>query len=98
MAAALERTKEFSLDGVLDEMQCPYLIVHGGHDVLGVQQARKTAEYARSKGVDVTFHLVEEEQTGAEHCQHDNPTLGMELIGDWLVDVFGIDERKLLSR
>ena len=96
--AAVERAKAFSLDGVLDEMRCPYLIVHGGHDVLGVQQAARTADYARSKGIDVTLQLVDEEQTGAEHCQHDNPTLGMELIADWLVDVFGIDERKLLAR
>ena len=96
--AAVERAKAFSLNGVLDEMRCPYLIVHGGHDVLGVQQAAMTADYARSKGIDVTLHLVDEEQTGAEHCQHDNPTLGMELIADWLVDVFGIDERKRLAR
>ncbi len=97
MAEAIERTWDFTLDGVLEEMQCPYLIVHGGHDVLGVEQASKTAEYARGKGVDVTFHLLDASQTGAEHCQHDNPTLGMELIADWLVDLFGIDERKVLQ-
>lgn len=34
MAAAREQADAFSLEGVLDEMQCPYLIVHGGHDVL----------------------------------------------------------------
>ena len=39
-------------------------IVHGGHDVLGVQQARTTADYARDAGVDVTFELVPEEQNG----------------------------------
>ncbi len=31
--------------------------------------------------------------TGADHCQHDNPTIGQEYIADWLADVFGIDER-----
>ncbi len=98
MAAAREQAEAFSLDGVLDEMQCPFLIVHGGHDVLGVQQASQTAEYAKGKGIDVTFCLVDAEQTGAEHCQHDNPTLGMELIGDWLTEVFGIDERNTITR
>ncbi|MFJ7078981.1 alpha/beta hydrolase family protein [Streptomyces sp. NPDC098781] len=90
MAAVIEQAKDYKLDGVLSEMRCPYLIVHGGYDVLGVEQARRTAHYAKSHGVDLTFHLVQEEQTGAEHCQHDNPTLGMELIGDWLVEVFGL--------
>jgi dienelactone hydrolase len=94
MKDALERAKEFTLDGVLEHMQCPYLIVHGGHDVLGVQHATTTADYARAHGVEVTFELVGQDLTGAEHCQHDNPTLGMELIADWLVTVFGIDERE----
>lgn len=92
MAQALERARAFTLDGVLEGMTCPYLIVHGGHDVLGVQQASTVAQYAREHGVDVTFELVGAETTGAEHCQHDNPTLGMELIADWLADRFGIDQ------
>jgi len=45
--------------------------------------------------VDVTLRLVTEQETGAEHCQHDNPTLGQELIGDWLAERFRIDQRKL---
>jgi len=34
-------------------------------------------------------------ETGAEHCQHDNPTLGQEIIADWLADIFKIDQTKL---
>jgi dienelactone hydrolase len=97
MVDALERAKVFTLDGQLENMQCPYLIVHGGHDVLGVAQAQQTADYAKAHGVDVTLRIVTEEETGAEHCQHDNPTLGMELIGDWLAKVFGIDQASLLA-
>ena len=36
--------------------------------------------------------------TGADHCQHDNPTIGQELMTDWLADVFGIDQRALLKK
>jgi hypothetical protein len=46
-------------------------------------------------GVDVTLRLVTEEETGADHCQHDNPTIGQEIMLDWLVDRFGIDQRTL---
>ncbi|WP_027531722.1 S9 family peptidase [Bradyrhizobium sp. WSM3983] len=90
-----EVVKRFRLEGALDNMKCPYLIVHGGYDVLGVKQAQIVRDYAVSKGVDVTFHLVSEEETGADHCQHDNPTLGQEIIGDWLCKTFGIDEKVL---
>ena len=36
-----------------------------------------------------------EEETGADHCQHDNPTIGQEIMADWLANRFGIDERRL---
>src|SRR3546814_6711795 len=85
----------FTLDGVLENMRCPYLILHGGHDVLGVDRARKVYDYARRKGVDVTLRLVSADETGAEHCQHDNPTIGQELMIDWLADRFGIEQGSL---
>ena len=95
MAEAIERARPFKLEGVLEEMRCPYLVLHGGHDVLGVENAKTVYEYARAKDVKVTLRLTSEEETGAEHCQHDNPTLGQELLADWLADVFGIDQRSL---
>jgi len=66
--------------------------------VLGMSQAARTYEYAKSKGVNVTLRFVTPEETGAEHCQHDNPTIGQELMADWLADVFGIDQRELMKR
>ena len=63
-----------------------------GHDVLTVTQARKVYDYGKAKGVDVTLRLVAEDETGAEHCQHDNPTIGQELMADWLADRFGINQ------
>jgi dipeptidyl aminopeptidase/acylaminoacyl peptidase len=95
MAEAIEKAKPFKLEGVLDSMRCPYLVLHGGHDVLGVENSKTVYEYAKAKGVKVTLRLTTEEETGAEHCQHDNPTLGQELMIDWLADVFGIDQRRL---
>jgi dienelactone hydrolase len=97
MRAALEKGKQMTLEGALEHMQCPYLIVHGGHDVLGVAQATRVFEYAQKHGVDVTLRLISEEETGAEHCQHDNPTIGMEYLCDWLADRFAIDQSKVVS-
>jgi dienelactone hydrolase len=97
MKEAMEKAKAFTLDGHLEKMKCPYLIVHGGYDVLTVSAATKARDYALKHGVDVTFRLVQPDETGAEHCQHDNPTIGQEILADWLADKFGIDQRALLK-
>ena len=97
MKTAMEKAKDFTLDGHLDHMKCPFLVMHGGHDVLTVSQAQKVYDYAKSKGVDVTLRLLSEEETGAEHCQHDNPTIGQEILADWLADRFGINQCELLK-
>jgi acetyl esterase/lipase len=95
MAEATEHAKPFKLEGVLEGMRCPYLVLHGGHDILGVENVKTVYDYARAKGVNVTLRLTSAEETGAEHCQHDNPTLGQEIMIDWLADVFRIDQRNM---
>jgi hypothetical protein len=97
MKESMKKAKDFTLDGHLDYMQCPFLVMHGGHDVLTVSQAQKVYDYGKTKGKDVTLRLLNEEETGAEHCQHDNPTIGQEILGDWLADRFGIDQRALMN-
>ena len=92
MKEAIVKARDFTLEGHLEHMNCPYLVLHGGHDVLTVSQARKVYDYGKAKGVDVTLRLVTEDETGAEHCQHDNPTIGQELMADWLADRFGIEQ------
>jgi hypothetical protein len=48
--------------------------------------------------VNVTLRFVTPEETGADHCQHDNPTIGQELMADWLADRFGIDQPALMQK
>jgi pimeloyl-ACP methyl ester carboxylesterase len=98
MKEALDNARPFHLRGALEHMKCPYLIIHGGHDVLGKRQVTEVYEYAKSHGVDVTLRFVEAEETGADHCQHDNPTIGQELILDWLTERLGMDERELREK
>lgn len=49
----------------------------------------------KSKRVNAKLVVVSEGQTGADQRQHDNLTLGQEIMADLLVDGFGIDERAL---
>ena len=98
MAEAHDKMAPFTLEGHLTHMRCPYLIVHGGHDVITVSAARKTYDHAKESGVEVTLRIIDPEETGAEHCQHDNPTIGQEVLCDWLADRFGIGQEALLKR
>jgi hypothetical protein len=66
--------------------------------MLTVSAARKTYDSAKCGGVDVTLRILDPEETGAEHCQHDNPTIGQEVLADWLADIFKIDQQALLQR
>ncbi|TWA70108.1 alpha/beta hydrolase family protein DUF1100 [Azospirillum brasilense] len=95
MREAFEKGRDFKLEGHIDKIRCPYLICHGGSDVLSVRQATQVHEYAKAHGVDVTLEMVSVEETGAEHCQHDNPTIGQEKMADWLADRLGIDQREM---
>lgn len=83
----LEATKPFTLEGAISHMRCPYLIVHGAYDYFGNDQATLAYEGAKAAGVDVTLRVVATEETGADHCQHDNPSLGLEIVGDWFKEV-----------
>jgi len=96
MAEATQIAQPFTLEGHLANMRCPFLVLHGGHDVLTVKAARQVYDHAIAHGVPATLRILDPEETGAEHCQHDNPTIGQEVLADWLADRFGIDQRALL--
>jgi len=67
-----------------DKIRCPLLIVHGTVDEWGTAQAENLFNFAKDNGVNVRLKWFTPEETGAAHCQCDNPTLGMEYICDWL--------------
>jgi hypothetical protein len=54
-------------------------------------------ESAKAAGVNASIKVLTAEETGAEHCQHDNPTIGAEYMLDWLAEQFGSNEQALLA-
>jgi dienelactone hydrolase len=86
MDRLVEVTEPFDLEGVVRLIRCPFLIVAGELDNFGTHNARSVHEEAVAAGLDVTIRWFSPEETGASHCQIDNPTIGMELIADWLAD------------
>jgi fermentation-respiration switch protein FrsA (DUF1100 family) len=82
---ALEWAKKFSLEGVAEMMECPFLVLHGENDrVVPLEEARKLYEHVGSKRKHIRIFTSEE--GGAEHCQVDHRQMGVDTIGDWLLE------------
>jgi dienelactone hydrolase len=81
---ALEIAKKFTLEGVAQKVECPFLVVHGEDDrVVPVDAAHKLYAALGSKKKDLRIFTAEE--GGAEHCQVDHRQYGVDFIGDWLL-------------
>lgn len=79
---ALNTLEDFRLDGVVQNMKCPFLIVHGEDDE---QVPLKDAEklFAASGSADKTLRVFSAEEGGAQHCQRDYLTLGVYTMWNW---------------
>jgi dienelactone hydrolase len=82
---ALRRLEPFRLDGVVQKMRCPFLIVHGEDDEQ-VPLADARALYAAAGSKDKTLRVFTGEEGGAQHCQRDYLTLGVATMWNWLED------------
>ena len=84
-ATALEWAKKFTLEGVAERIECAFLVLHGENDrIVPLAEAQKLYERVGSKRKHIKIFTAEE--GGAEHCQVDNRQLGVDYIGDWLLE------------
>src|SRR5229473_1891564 len=85
-AAALEQLKGFRLDGIVQKMTCPFLLLHGGGDEqIPLALAEKCFAAVGSK--QKTFKVFQREEGGFHHCQVDNVTIGVHYMWDWIEHV-----------
>jgi len=82
---ALRRLEPFRLDGVVQKMRCPFLIVHGEEDEQ-VPVADARALYEASGSSDKTLRVFTAEEGGAQHCQRDYLALGVATMWSWFED------------
>ncbi len=82
---ALKKLEPFKLDGVVQKMKCPFLIVHGADDEQ-VPLADAQALYNASGSKDKTLRVFTAEEGGAQHCQRDYLTLGVAEMWNWFED------------
>jgi len=80
--AALKALEPFKLDGVMQKMRCPFLLVHGADDEqIPLADAQKQFDACGSK--DKTFRVYTAEEGGAQHCQRDYLTLVVAEMWNW---------------
>jgi dienelactone hydrolase len=85
----LEVSAKLSLKGVLHQIKCPILVVHGENDrQIPLSQAKQlVADCVSSPKAELYVHTLAD--GGAEHCGIDNVALTREVMTDWIAETLG---------
>jgi dienelactone hydrolase len=86
---ALERLQDFHLEGVVQKVRCPFLLIHGEGDE---QISLELAQLCFSKvGARVkTLKVFTREEGGYHHCQIDNASIAVTYMWDWVEDQLNV--------
>jgi pimeloyl-ACP methyl ester carboxylesterase len=83
---AMKKLEGFRLDGVVQKITCPFLMVHGeGDEQIPLALARKCFDAVGSK--HKTMKVFTRAEGGYHHCQIDNVSIGVAYMWDWLETV-----------
>jgi alpha-beta hydrolase superfamily lysophospholipase len=82
----LKRLEPFDLDGAVQRITCPFLLLHGeGDEQVPLSDAQKCFDAVGSK--QKTMKIFMREEGGYHHCQIDNQSICSAYMWDWLEDV-----------
>jgi pimeloyl-ACP methyl ester carboxylesterase len=85
-AAAMKKLEGFRLDGIVQKMTCPFLVMHGeGDEQIPLKLAEKL--YAASGSKQKTLKVFTRDEGGFHHCQVDDVTIGVHTMYDWIAEV-----------
>jgi len=83
MDAAIAKAERFSLAGVAERIQCPFLIVHAEDDrVVPVASARALFDAIGSARKHLRIFTAADGST--YHAQADHRQVGVDYIADWI--------------
>jgi pimeloyl-ACP methyl ester carboxylesterase len=83
---AMQRLEGFRLDGVVQKITCPFLLLHGeGDEQIPLAIAQKCFDAVGSK--NKTLKVFSREEGGYHHCQIDNVSIGVAYMWDWVESV-----------
>jgi dipeptidyl aminopeptidase/acylaminoacyl peptidase len=82
----LKKLEAFDLDGAVQKITCPFLLLHGeGDEQVPMSDAQKCFDAVGSK--QKTFKVFTREEGGYHHCQIDNQSICSAYMWDWLEQV-----------
>jgi alpha-beta hydrolase superfamily lysophospholipase len=82
----LKKLEAFDLDGTVQKLTCPFLLLHGeGDEQVPMNEAQACFDAVGSK--QKTFKVFTREEGGYHHCQIDNQSICSAYMWDWLEDV-----------
>ena len=83
---AIKRLAPFKLDGAVQKIACPFLMLHGeGDEQIPLSEAQKCFDAVGSK--NKTMKIFTREEGGYHHCQIDNQSICSAYMWDWLEQV-----------
>ena len=85
MEDALRRLEPFRLSGVVEKIECPFLLVHGEEDAqVSLADAKACFEAVGSR--DKTLRVFTRAEGGSQHCQNDRLGVAIPYMHDWLAE------------
>jgi dipeptidyl aminopeptidase/acylaminoacyl peptidase len=82
----LKKLEVFDLDGTVQKITCPFLLLHGeGDEQVPMSEAQTCFDAVGSK--QKTFKIFTREEGGYHHCQIDNQSICSAYMWDWLEQV-----------
>lgn len=85
MDAAMEKLRNYTLDGVAEQISCPILVTHGQDDsIVPVEMAYRLYDAIGTPMKELK--IFTQEDGCSEHCMEDNRQIGISYIADWISD------------
>jgi esterase/lipase len=82
----LKRPEPFKLDGAVQKITCPFLMLHGeGDEQIAVAEAQQCFDAVGAK--NKMLKVFTREEGGYHHCQIDNQSICSAYMWDWLEQV-----------
>jgi pimeloyl-ACP methyl ester carboxylesterase len=80
---AMRKLEGFRLDGVVQKIACPFLLLHGeGDEQIPLEIAHRVVDNVGSR--DKTLKVFSRDEGGYHHCQIDNVSIGVAYMWDWI--------------